>query len=114
MKRACEVCLGGGTVHEARLVAPGELKKAYVAQAMADPDNRAFLCKPCHLALNVLVRRAKPDDTTAPILITRREKLDELVVRRNRIRQGQLQSQMYLNFGKVESQTRFKGRLEGV
>jgi hypothetical protein len=114
MKTLCEVCKKGGTVHQAKLVAPGELRKNYVAQAMKDPQNRAFLCDPCHLALNVLVGRAKPDDTTSPILIIHRPKLDELIMRRNKIRQGQLQSQMYLSFGKVESTSHFKGRLEGT
>jgi len=114
MKKPCEVCKKGGTVHQAKLVAPGELRKNYIAQAMADPGNHAFLCDPCHLALNVLVRRARPDDTTAAILILHREKLDELIMRRNKIRQGQLQSQMYFSFGKVESTSHFKGRLEGT
>lgn len=112
----CEVCgkgSGKGGTHEARLVAPNELQKAYIAQAMKDPENRASLCRPCHLALNVLCRRAAPDDTTSPTLVLYREKLDGLVARRNRIRQAQLQGQMFLSFGRVESQSRFKGRLEG-
>ena len=114
MKKPCEVCKKGGTVHQAKLVAPGELRKNYIAQAMKDPENRASLCDPCHLALNVLVGRAQPDDTTAAILILYRPKLDDLITRRNRIRQGQLQTQMYFSFGKVESSAYFKGRLEGT
>jgi hypothetical protein len=114
MKTPCEVCGKGGTVHEAKLVAPGEMKRNYIAQAMKDPGNRAFLCDPCHLALNVLSHRAKPDDTTAAILITLRPKLDALMARKSQIRKGQFDTQMYLSFGKVESQAKFKNRMEGT
>jgi hypothetical protein len=113
MSRTCEVCDRSGA-HESRLVAPGELRKCYVAQAMADPENRANLCRPCHLALNVLARRARSDHTTAPVLILYREKLDLLIVKRNRIRQNELRSQMFLSFGRVETRSGYKKGLEGM
>lgn len=112
--KKCEVCSGGGSLHELRLVSPNELKRDFIAQALKAPSNKATLCQPCHRAYSVLISRAAPDETTAPIVILYRDKLDLLIERRNSVKAEATKTQMHLSFGSVESGTRFQGRLEGI
>jgi hypothetical protein len=112
--KRCEVCSGGGSLHELRLLSPAELKRDFIAQALESKSNAALLCKPCHRAYLVLISRAAPDETTAPIVILYRDKLDLLIERRNSVKAEAAKTQMHLSFGSVESGARFQGRLEGI
>lgn len=109
----CVVCQKGGSLHEMKLLSPAEQKRNYTAQALKDHDNKVPICQPCHRAYLVLLGRTVPDQTTAPIVILYRERLDDLITKRNELRESERASQLYRPFGQVKSESIFQNGLEG-
>lgn len=109
----CGVCRGGGSVHRTRLVPLTLLRRSMLAGSTRDQDNWIHLCKPCERALRVFQGIAKPDETTAAIVILNRPRIEELVHEASKVRTAMLHGQFHAPLGRVIPRAAFQAGLEG-
>lgn len=109
----CEICKKGGSVHRTRLVPLTLLRRSMVAASTRDTENWIHFCKPCERAFRVFQGVAKPDETTAAIVILFRARIDDLVALASKVRATMLRNQFHAPFGRVEPRAAFQAGLEG-